>query len=172
MLYNCSKLNHFRIPDSVESIGQGFCYGCNGLNTTYFGTIKVIPDYAYYAAALRKPVIPDTVEYIGDYAFRMRYGSMNTLTLGSKVKHIGNYAFDNNALSKVDIPDSVTEIGTFGFKSSNGNLKTLNIGSGITSIGVNAFNNTSEATITINKPENSVSGSPWGAANSTVIWNG
>ena len=27
-------------------------------------------------------------------------------------------------------------------------------------------------TITINKPQDSVSGAPWGATNATVVWNG
>ena len=53
------------------------------------------------------------------------------------------------------------------------NLKEINIGSGVVNIDANAFNAVPNlTTININKSENAISGSPWGATNATVNWTG
>lgn len=66
---------------------------------------------------------------------------------------IGSDAFSGHGrMTSVQIPDSVMTIssGTFGSFSGCFNLKT----------------------ITINRPQDSISGAPWGATNATVVWTG
>ena len=71
----------------------------------------------------------------------------------------------------LDIPDGVTKIGEFAFADCT-RLKNVTIPSSVTSIANNAFDNTFIRTITINKPEDSISGAPWGASMATVVWTG
>ena len=51
-------------------------------------------------------------------------------------------------------------------------MTTINIPSTIKSIGKNTFENSKITTINIDKPANSISGAPWGAAGATVNWTG
>ena len=51
-------------------------------------------------------------------------------------------------------------------------MTTINIPSTIKSIGKTAFERSKITTINIDKPANSISGAPWGAAGATVNWTG
>ena len=73
------------------------------------------------------------------------------------------------ALAQVTIPDSVTTIGGYAF-GRNYALKSITIPANVTTIYSNAFLYCSGITITIQKAENSISGSPWSASNATIIW--
>lgn len=101
-------------------------------------------------------------------------------TAGNKT--IPNYMFYNNhgsgsanstyLIEEVVIGDGITSIGDRAFLNCS-SLTSVTIGNGVTSIHMTAFNGCSNLTIiTINKPQGSVSGSPWGATNATVVWTG
>lgn len=75
------------------------------------------------------------------------------------------------ALAQVTIPDSVTTIGGLAF-GRNYALKSITIPANVTTIYSDAFLYCSGITITIQKAENSISGSPWSASNATIIWTG
>ena len=68
--------------------------------------------------------------------------------IGRNIKSIKNYAFRASHVVSISIPDSVTSIEDKVFMNAVYLIK-----------------------ITINKPQGSISGSPWGATNATVIWN-
>ncbi len=84
-----------------------------------------------------------------------------TVTVADTVETIGKGAFFMWQGSKIDLPESVTKIEGIAFSYCD-NLSALSIGSKIESIDLTAFNYTPEnvekLTITIAKPENSVSG--------------
>lgn len=58
---------------------------------------------------LTSVIIPDTVSYIGGYAFY--YNNISSLDLGNGVVEIGSEAFHNNSLTKVVFPESLQKIG-------------------------------------------------------------
>lgn len=67
---------------------------------------------------------------------------------------------------------TVTDIGNRAFYNCT-SLETVAIPSSVTSINSYAFDDCSNLTsITINKPQDSITGAPWGATNAEVIWNG
>ena len=98
---------------------------------------------------------------------------LERVIIGSGTLTIGDYAFHFcKSLTSLNIPDSVTSIGSEAFYYCNA-LETVVIGNGIETIKSSAFSNcTALTTIVINKPQDSVSGAPWGATNATVVWTG
>ncbi|MBQ0113372.1 MAG: leucine-rich repeat protein [Bacteroidales bacterium] len=84
---------------------------------------------------------------------------------------IGKDAFNQCASLTSVIMDSVITIGERAFASCPA-LKNITIPSTCERIGDNAFQQF-HGTITINKPQGSISGSPWGAAEgTTIVWEG
>ena len=66
-----SKIDHYKIPDNVTSIGyEAFAY-CNSLTSVVIGnSVTSIGDYAFYSCkSLTKVEIGDSVTTIGDHAF-------------------------------------------------------------------------------------------------------
>lgn len=61
-------------------------------------------------------VIPDTVSYIGIYAFY--YNNISSLDLGNGVVEIGDEAFHNNSLITVVFPESLQKIGDGAFMNN------------------------------------------------------
>ena len=68
------------------------------------------------------------------------------------------------------MPDGIETIIKYAVHQSA--AKTYNIPSSITIIEKNAFCEDKNITINIDRKENAISGSPWGAINTTVNWNG
>lgn len=101
------------------------------------------------------------------------YSTIEEVVIGDGVTSIGDRAFGGcTGLTSVTIPDSVTSIGTYAFVTCTG-LTNITIPNSVTSIGASAFNFCSNlTTITIDKPQDSISGAPWGAPNATVVWTG
>lgn len=146
------QLNLFSIdvPEGVTSIPEWFCNDCQVLKQANLPSgITSIGSHAFYGCyQLTHIHIPESVTAIGDYAF----GScrcLESITLPSALATIGEGAFTITHLLSIVIPSSVTRIGTDAFTWCD-NLTS----------------------IVINKPENSISGAPWGATNATVTWDG
>lgn len=109
---------------------------------------------------------------IGSYAFKSLFNLKNII-LKNKLEKLGNYVFEKcYNLTAVTIPDSVKTMGGGVFYNCN-KLKSVIIGNGITELSSNTFQSCSALElIAINKPQDSVSGAPWGATNATVVWTG
>ena len=89
-------------------------------------------------AALADVVIPDSVEYIGNYAF-CECAALTNAVIGSGVTAIEDETFFGcAALAGVVIPDSVEYIGNYAFAYCAA-LKSVTIGSGVTDICEGAF---------------------------------
>jgi hypothetical protein len=64
---------------------------------------------------LTSVIIPDSVTYIGEWAFS-GCNSLTSIIIPASVTHIGECAFSNGrSLTSVIIPDSVTHIGEWAF---------------------------------------------------------
>ena len=70
------------------------------------------------------------------------------------------------------LDDSVTSLANYAFKYCS-ELTSVTIPSSVTTIGTDVFSNCSNLTsIIIEKPENPISGAPWGATGVTPTWTG
>ena len=131
---------------------------------SYRGALKsiVIPDKifnmpvsrlkegAFRGKGLTSVTIPETLEYIGNYAFENN--QLTNVTIPGNVSRIGNFAFSNNRLTSITIPNSVTVIGNNAFER---NAPTnIILGNSIKYIGDNAFSHHRASAIVI--PENVV----------------
>ena len=109
------------IPDSI-----------NGYIVTSIG------DQALDYCSITSITIPDSVTYIGDYAFR-KCSSLTSVTIGNGVTYIGKYAFYNcTSLASITIPNNVTSIGYNAFKGCT-SLTSITIPDSVTSIDDHAF---------------------------------
>mgnify|MGYP004613338679 CR=1 FL=1 len=82
--------------------------------------------------------IPDSVERIGDGAFKQLNG-LKTIIIPGTCKEIGNYAFaDNTTLEKVVIEKGVTTLGEFAFQRCT-SLKEIELPEGLKTIGKTCF---------------------------------
>ena len=87
---------------------------------------------------------------------------------GTRITEIVNNMFSYcSSLTSVTLPSTVTSIGS-GIFSTSDNVTSITLPSSVTSINSQAFE--SRITVNIDKEENSISGSPWGAG--TVNWKG
>ena len=135
----------------VTGLAERAFADCTRLTTASIANgVTAIPDEAFAGcAALRRVYLPSSVISIGNSAFFNCY-NLGTITIPAKLQTIGDNAFSpSGSLASVMLPASVASIGENAFRSSH-NLTD----------------------ITINKPEDSISGAPWGAPNATVTWTG
>ena len=90
------------------------------------------------------------------------------------IEKISRSAFNSAGIEKIELPNTLKEIEADAFQY-NGNMLEINIPTSVESIGNNVFSNCSNLNaINIDKPENSITGSPWGAPKGLRIvnWNG
>ena len=79
------------------------------------------------------------------------------------------YSLESISMPKIEVLGADNDIwGIF----NSCKMTTINIPSTIQSIGKIAFENTNITTINIDKPANSIPGSPWGATGALVYWQG
>ena len=144
--YWCKSLTSVTIPDSVTTIGDGAFIWCeslqefNGKFASDDGRCLIIDGTlnSFAPAGLTEYTIPDSVTWIGNYAFYY-CRSLTSVTIPDSVTKIGNYAFDGcSSLTSVMIGDSVTTIGSSAFSSCD-SLTSVTIPDSVTTIGSSAF---------------------------------
>jgi len=149
--YCCIGLTSVNIPKSVTNIGTYAFARCTGLtsivvdasNTTYSSQDGLLYNKAMtvliqYPCATAGVTIPDSVTYIGDYAF---YGCTNlsSFSIPDSITSIENEAFEGcTGLTSVTIPNSVRRIKYEAFEGCTG-LTSVTIPDSVTSIGELAF---------------------------------
>lgn len=171
---SCVSLVKVEIPDSVTSIESVAFIGCTSLISANIpdGVTDISAGIFYSCSSLASIDIPENVASIGQEAF-WGCSSLNTIILPDEVSSIGVAAFRYcSSLISVNIPDGVENIRSSTFNSCT-SLTGIEIPSSVTTISNTAFSNCPSMTsIVVNKQQNSISGSPWGAANALVIWTG
>lgn len=104
--------------------------------------ISSIAKYAFYGAPLVDSLnIPDSVKYIGEYAFANCKGKISSLTLSNNLTTIENHTFENSYIAaNFKFPDKLVSIGDNAF-SSTYIMGDFVFHDGLASIGSSAFQN-------------------------------
>ncbi len=146
---NCGNMLRFEIPGTVTSLDGSAFYGTTdlrqfavlGQSDTFAVTDGVLFDLsgsrvvAYPAGRAGVYTLPNTVVYIGDYAFA--FARMATIDLHG-VSTVGGSAFAYSRLETLVLPDSVTSLGGAAF-AWNSSLREITLSSNVTRIPNRAF---------------------------------
>lgn len=100
-------------------------------------SVTYIGDYAFHYCPFYRIKLPQGLTYIGDYAFQM-CNKLMEIEIPENVTYIGEAALSNCGYSTLVIPDKVTYIGAWAFDKCP-NLTTVTIGESVASIGAFAF---------------------------------
>lgn len=161
------------IPNTVSSIGDYVFYRSNLSYVSIPSSVRSIGNYAFsHSQTLQIVVLHDGLLSIGDSAFNY-CDDLGGIIIPATVQTIGENAFENcTSMSSATIRDGVVSIGAYAFRYCQG-LTLMKIPTSVTTIGNNAFTGCENLTnIYINKPEDSISGAPWGAPETCEIhWN-
>lgn len=78
-------------------------------------SIEKVGNFAFWQClGLTEVVIADSVTEIGMYAFD-ECSKLSSVTIGSSVESIGANAFNNTAITEIELPDSVSSLGLYSF---------------------------------------------------------
>ena len=116
------------------------------------GTVKTIKGGSFYVSNIKSIIIPPSVEKVESYTFQSTRATKIVCQEqdGKGVKEIGYRCFYLTDLIEVSLPSTLEKLDGEAFRGSYSLKK-----------------------ITINKPENSLSGKPWNASASVIIeWTG
>lgn len=170
-----AKIGRF-IQGSVTDIGSGAFYNNTALKYIELsdGLIS-IGDGAFNSTIIEELNVPDTLETWG-HAVIQNCARITEFKIPLCVTELESSGFLNcSRLSSVTITENVTTIKQNAFHSTP-SLKELFVPSTVTTIegtaNSGAFYSSSLETITIDKPQNSIPGAPWGATNATITWTG
>ena len=117
---NCSSIPKVTIPVGVTEINDRAFSNCSSLATvTISGAVTRIGISAFYNNAFENIILPETVEVLGDSAFR-QCANLKEITLPDALNTIGDAVFLKcSALYRVSLPDSVTSVGKSVFFYNN-----------------------------------------------------
>ncbi len=160
----CSSLAEITFPSTLKRIGSSVIYGTafhedeskmengllyigdclvyadgdvSGVLTVKEGTYIVADGACYYCTELTQAILPDSVLYLGESAFRDCW-MLEFIELPDSILSIGKYAFSNcMALENIQLPSKLTVIEDELFKSTA--LKTITIPADVTVIKQYAF---------------------------------
>lgn len=94
-----------------------------------------------------------------------------SLVLDSHLRTVPSHLCSSNALIKnLLFYNGVTDIYAYAFNGASG-LTSISIPQSVNTIGANAFNENLQ-TLSINRAQDAITGSPWGATNATISWTG
>ena len=111
-------------------------------------TVTGIDDFAFNGAYLSSITLPNTIDYIGDYAF-YNCCDLQEFIFPNSVYRIGEYAFGYcTGLTSIVIPNSVYDIGWNAFYCCTG-LTNVQISSSVNALGGTFFGCTSLTSVEI-----------------------
>ena len=138
--FGCEGLNTMIIPDGVKSIGKAAFYDCTGLSLISIPqSVTAIGEYAFFMCSnLASINVPDGVKEIGQYTFS-GCSSLRTVYIGEAVETIGDYAFaECKKMTEIIIPDTVEKIDAAAFFLC-GKHKSITVPSSVKSLGLFVF---------------------------------
>lgn len=131
----CSKLKNVEFK-SCQSIKSAF-YDCSSLRSvTLPSNLTILDEDCFYGSGLDSVIIPNNVEEIGAWSFRM-CSNLKYVSFPPSLKKINRFAFERCALDSVSLPGLVF-IGDNAF-ANNSNLKELRVPSTLEEIEESAF---------------------------------
>ena len=137
--YGCSNLRVVTIPNGVVSIGEDAFRVCNHLRKiTFPDTLISIEPYAFYDSDLLGMLkLPNSLTTIGGAAFCKCL--METVELPDSLNYIGDWAFGFcYELRFIEIPENVTYIGEYAFYECQ-YIDEITIPSGVTTLSPHLF---------------------------------
>ncbi len=133
-------LNYNAIDAEINSSGDSSFLGgvyssLSALNIA--DGIKKIPDNFACKSYVQSVNLPDSVEYIGDNAFKnCKY--LTSIDMPANLKEIGDYAFRECPFTEINLPDGLEKIGDYSFVGCK-NLTSLEFPDSLKTIGDTAF---------------------------------
>ncbi len=127
-----------KIPQGITKIADHAFAGQFRLGSINIPeSVTYIGDYAFHNCPLFRITLPQGLTHIGNYAFQW-CEKLIEIEIPENVTYIGEAALSNCGYSTLVIPDKVTYIGAWAFDKCL-NLTTATIGESVASIGVFAF---------------------------------
>ena len=127
-----------KIPQGITKIGERAFAGHYRLgNIDIPESVTYIGNYAFHCCPFHRIALPQRLTHIGDYAFQM-CNKLMEIEIPENVTYIGEAALSTCGYSTLVIPDKVTYIGDWAFDNCP-NLTTVTIGKSVASIGAYAF---------------------------------
>ncbi len=127
-----------KIPQGITKIADHAFAGQLRLGSINIPeSVTYIGDYAFHSCPFYRITLPQGLTHIGDYAFQW-CEKLIEIEIPENVTYIGEAALSNCGYSTLVIPDKVTYIGAWAFDKCP-NLTTATIGESVASIGVFAF---------------------------------
>ena len=127
-----------KIPQGITKIANYAFAGHFRLGSINIpDSVTYIGDYAFHYCPFYRIALPQGLTHIGDYAFQWCQ-KLTEVDIPENVTYIGEAALSNCGYSTLVIPDKVTYIGAWAFDKCP-NLTTVTIGKSVSSIGVFAF---------------------------------
>lgn len=172
ILTDCKKLKNVKWPKNYNNIPEKTFYNVGNFSSFSIpGNITVINKLAFYGCIFNSLVFPSSLHTIGESAFYR--GTINSnMNIPSTVKTLGAGCFDNCVFrGDVNIAaGGITSIPDEAFSFMD--MLRITIPNTVTNIDTGAFAGVKLLTVTINKPKDSIPGSPWGSSRANVTWNG
>ncbi len=137
----CNKLQSANIPRDLETIPHEMFLDCTVLSTVTFHNNSILKSINYNAfrnTALTSINLPNTLQYIGNYAF-YNVDELTTVSIPDSVTSMGSSVFYScDGITSYKLSAQMTKIPDYLFRSST-KLTEIIIPSQITEIGVGAF---------------------------------
>lgn len=123
----CTSLKSIIIPYGITSVATSAFEGCSDLKTVIFpASVERIEEKAFMGCGFEVLGLPNTIKYVGDYAFAT-CESVETLDLPDSAEYIGEGAFAGcTALTAIEIPATIGYIGKAVFYGCAG-LETVSV---------------------------------------------
>ena len=128
--YDCSSLESINIPASLEIVEDSAFSNCRGVRSftieegsslAYVGNYAFTFNFENYKLGVETIILPDTLTYIGDYAFYSFEDTRFIMSDKSQLTYVGVRAFYGNKNSLFYLSEKVTFVGQYSFSSSSGN---------------------------------------------------
>ena len=174
--YNCASLSSVLLPASLKVVEDYTFSNCNLESLTLSEGTKALCSEAFGLSPDAKPVIPDSIEYMGknvfggysaesitlprnlkvlDGAFENAV-SIRSVEFNDEIKSINKNTFSGcENLSEIYLPDSLDTLGSEAFYGCK-NLKEIRLSSNLDTIGEAAFAECTSLDLVIWNPERKI----------------